>query len=87
MRPEPRAEQLGGVVGCVTQRLGNQCRALSFANRIADWVFVERVEYHYHREAVVVGRYALASLCDGLLVVELHIPTVQTPHIERCGRC
>ena len=74
------------MVGSVTHRLGNELGTFTLANRISYGVLVERVEYHYHREAVVVGRYALAALCDGLLVVELHIPTVQTPHIERSGR-
>ena len=86
MSPVSLTEQLGCMVGSVTHRLGNEFGTLTLANCISYGVLVERVEYHYHCETVVVCGYALASLCGSFLVVELHIPAVQTPHIERSGR-
>ena len=71
----------------IADRLFYQRRVLLLADGVAYRVVRTRVEDDHHGKAVRVGRDGIAVLVGGRpLEIQLHIPAVEAPHVERQRR-
>ena len=85
--PVALAEQFGRMVHGVADSLFYQRRVLLLADGVAYRVVRTRVEDDHHGKAVRVGRDGVALLVGGrTLEIQLHVPAVEAPHVERQRR-
>ena len=87
IRPHHHAHQLAAVLRGIAQGFGYKRGGLVAPYGVAYGVITAWVEHHFKRQAVVVGRRALAFFvyCR-LLEEQLACPAVKRPHKERRGR-